>query len=618
MKSTLKPMAMLKPLPMRAGGASPSPSGGLGRERKFSNQSGFREGEKKSSRHFTHGTGDSASSQLSGLPAVQHRSLGGPSLGRPRPPPQQALPTPEDLNKPNNFSSSKQGNGSPASPGQPGNDLSGRSRSGSSSSSSNHDSVDESGDAANAALVASMSPEEVADALGELKGLFSDKALDFLRNRKKGGGPSSSSGGSGAQSNAGSASRAAAAAATSDSSTTSSSAASLAKHSPRPATMSAQVVSELAKGVTDDSSLHAAVASLPTSERAKHGWMADLDASSSTTSSTISKRSQTKATGLSSSSSPHLVGTLLGDAPETNDAGGQRFDLNGWPLLFPVEAGARTTADSGAAAGGEATARHSKSSAGGASEVTATEAKESSVPLHLGLHHHGQEPSHPGYTVDELCLLSRSLNSPQRALAANVLARALATTARVLRATSAAHARSQAFNGHPGTRNSGGVEGANEALLKQLRPLRVPVQLPSLCCQLLGDVSVAVRAAACLLAHALFDADSSSYSSSPPLESAAMDSSSHASATAAPAAAAAWASGAGAAVVPEPGLDAWRTHLGMVAPPLSPWRTLVSGQAALAGHATSNLRRLAWEHPQRLDEEERDDDDDEHARLVRA
>jgi hypothetical protein len=43
----------------------------------------------------------------------------------------------------------------------------------------------------------------------------------------------------------------------------------------------------------------------------------------------------------------------------------------------------------------------------------------------------------------------------------------------------------------------------------------------------------------------------------------------------------------------------------------------VSGQAVLAQQAATNLRRLAWEHPQRLDDEEGDDDSDEHARLVR-
>ena len=474
-----------------------------------------------------------------------------------------------------------------------------------------------------------MSPEEVADALGELKGLFSDKSLDFFRNRKKGGASSSSRS---AQGCAGSTSRATTTTEASGDTTSS------ARPTPRPAAMSAQEVSELASGVADEPSLHAAVASMPTYERAKHGWMADLDAASS---STVSKSpTAAKATGPSSSSSssslsssPHLAGTLLDDGPGTSDAGGQRFDLNGWPLLFPTVA-AKTTA-----VGGEATTKASKStsSAAGAKETAATEDENEAggdVPLHLGLHHHGQEPSHPGYTIDELCLLSRSLNSPQRALAANALARALATTVRVLRATSAAHARSQVFNGRHGSgssSSSNGVGGANEALLRQLRPLRVPVQLPSLCCQLLSDVSVAVRAAACLLANALFDADagglvagasawpstssslssSSSSLSSSSSENVALGGGSSSSSSSSATSASAWTA------VPEPGLEAWRTHLGVTGPPLSPWRKLVSGQAVLAQQAATNLRRLAWEHPQRLDDEEGDDDSDEHARLVR-
>ncbi|KAK2152507.1 hypothetical protein LSH36_326g02070 [Paralvinella palmiformis] len=45
------------------------------------------------------------------------------------------------------------------------------------------------------------------------------------------------------------------------------------------------------------------------------------------------------------------------------------------------------------------------------------------IPMHLGLHHHADEPERGGYTLGELFHLSRSANIQQRALALNILAK---------------------------------------------------------------------------------------------------------------------------------------------------------------------------------------------------
>ena len=44
------------------------------------------------------------------------------------------------------------------------------------------------------------------------------------------------------------------------------------------------------------------------------------------------------------------------------------------------------------------------------------------LPVHLGLHHHGEEQEVPGYTVDELFMLSKSSNSQQKLMAVKTLA----------------------------------------------------------------------------------------------------------------------------------------------------------------------------------------------------
>jgi hypothetical protein len=44
-----------------------------------------------------------------------------------------------------------------------------------------------------------------------------------------------------------------------------------------------------------------------------------------------------------------------------------------------------------------------------------------SLPTHLGLHHHGEQQSAAGYSLSELCLWVRSAVPQQRMLALNTL-----------------------------------------------------------------------------------------------------------------------------------------------------------------------------------------------------
>lgn len=48
--------------------------------------------------------------------------------------------------------------------------------------------------------------------------------------------------------------------------------------------------------------------------------------------------------------------------------------------------------------------------------------KDESLSVDQGLHHHGEEPSRPGYSVQELLQLSRSATQQQRCIALNTLA----------------------------------------------------------------------------------------------------------------------------------------------------------------------------------------------------
>ncbi|XP_066280057.1 RNA polymerase II-associated protein 1-like [Branchiostoma lanceolatum] len=52
--------------------------------------------------------------------------------------------------------------------------------------------------------------------------------------------------------------------------------------------------------------------------------------------------------------------------------------------------------------------------------------RDKDIPTHLGLHHHGDEPEVPGYTLEELFMLSRSRFPQQRVLALQVLAKIVA------------------------------------------------------------------------------------------------------------------------------------------------------------------------------------------------
>ncbi|KAL3875002.1 hypothetical protein ACJMK2_037944 [Sinanodonta woodiana] len=50
---------------------------------------------------------------------------------------------------------------------------------------------------------------------------------------------------------------------------------------------------------------------------------------------------------------------------------------------------------------------------------------DAEIPVHFGLHHHGEEPERAGYTLEELFLLSRSSNVQQRTLALQTLGRVI-------------------------------------------------------------------------------------------------------------------------------------------------------------------------------------------------
>jgi hypothetical protein len=167
--------------------------------------------------------------------------------------------------------------------------------------------------------------------------------------------------------------------------------------------------------------------------------------------------------------------------------------------------------------------------------------------------------------VDELCVLARSLSAPQRATATRALARLVRTTRCLLSAIS--HAQNAKLG------ESDDFHAAATKVLARLRPLRFPVQLPMLASDLLVDVSLLVRTEAALLVAALADED---HSSGPK------------------------------GLKVDPGFESWRAHLAVTPTPLSPFRRLAVGQAALQSHAASNLRRVPW-NSFRRDEEEIDD-----------
>ena len=50
---------------------------------------------------------------------------------------------------------------------------------------------------------------------------------------------------------------------------------------------------------------------------------------------------------------------------------------------------------------------------------------DAEIPVHEGLHHHGDEPNRAGYTLDELLMLSRSTNSQQKVIAINTICKVI-------------------------------------------------------------------------------------------------------------------------------------------------------------------------------------------------
>merc|ERR1712062_386717 len=51
--------------------------------------------------------------------------------------------------------------------------------------------------------------------------------------------------------------------------------------------------------------------------------------------------------------------------------------------------------------------------------------KDSSIPVTAALHHHGDEPDRPGYTLEELLTLARSVNPKQRSIAFDTMSNVL-------------------------------------------------------------------------------------------------------------------------------------------------------------------------------------------------
>ena len=50
---------------------------------------------------------------------------------------------------------------------------------------------------------------------------------------------------------------------------------------------------------------------------------------------------------------------------------------------------------------------------------------DAEIPVHKGLHHHGDEPNRAGYTLDELLMLSRSTNTQQKVIAINTISKVI-------------------------------------------------------------------------------------------------------------------------------------------------------------------------------------------------
>ena len=50
---------------------------------------------------------------------------------------------------------------------------------------------------------------------------------------------------------------------------------------------------------------------------------------------------------------------------------------------------------------------------------------DAEIPVHEGLHHHGDEPNRAGYTLDELLMLSGSTNSQQKVIAINTICKVI-------------------------------------------------------------------------------------------------------------------------------------------------------------------------------------------------
>jgi len=524
--------------------------------------------------------------------------------------------------------------------------------------------------ARNDEVVAGMTPGEVEEALVEATSVFSAEALAFLKNRSRRKREAADEAAD-AAATADAAARAPlrpAPAAAGQAAAEQVPAAPLLRDGAAEGTGGAEARAFSAEGagaagalltaVRDDDALAAAVQAMPAEERLKHAWMEPLDRETggngrvdggggggvhrampplpgpAGTRPPVVPAAAAIAKG---AVKPHVVG---GAQPSDGDedGGGQRWDLDGWPVLPEATAlhvarpGTGTGTGTSGASTGRGVVKAGDHGGGGAGTCELDGAGE--LPMHLGLHHHGREPLAAGYTLDELCVLARSLSPPQRLAATRGLARSLRSSRSLLNAASAAAAAAAAavsatandaaVNGAavaaggagagasaeapappylagpaaalalvrrsgnhgagpfaserpgsstpapPGPSGGGGGGGAAGAPYPWLRPLRLPLQLPLLAADLLNDGSLAVRAEACHLLLALADDDPDDGAAAP-LRPRGSSSGGQGGASRS------ITQGDGASA--EGGLfETWRGHLAAPPLPLSPFRRLVAGQ----------------------------------------
>lgn len=165
----------------------------------------------------------------------------------------------------------------------------------------------------------------------------------------------------------------------------------------------------------------AQVARLPEDERRKLAWVSDLpDGLRDGLRDGLTDGAGSGATaGFGAVGGPSRRSPLdqSRDEDAAEDGGGQRWDLDGCPILASAATAAsgvqRGAPSPGAPGGGLTGAEPSDAGDGGEAGDAGGEGAGPGpdAGLHHGLHHHGREPEEAGYTLDELCVLARSLRS---------------------------------------------------------------------------------------------------------------------------------------------------------------------------------------------------------------